>query len=83
MDHQYASKVASIIGAPLPINAAATILQELNKAYAQGMANGAAQEREQCAKVCDDLPEKAAWLDTPMYDAARDCAAAIRARGQA
>ena len=45
-------------------------------------ANGAYKEREACAKLCDDE-----WNgDTDTYEysiAANDCAAAIRARGQA
>lgn len=82
MDHQYASKVASIIGAPLPINAAATILQELNKAYAQGMANGAAQERE----AFPDLSAVISWLENGCdpREAAKELrhyAAAIKAKG--
>ena len=36
----------------------------------------AAQEREACAKVCDEL-----FADVPAYSAP-DCAVAIRARGQ-
>jgi hypothetical protein len=36
-----------------------------------------AAEREACAKVCDEL-----FADVPPYSAP-DCAAAIRARGQA
>ena len=36
-----------------------------------------ADEREACAKVCDEL-----FADVPPYSAP-DCAAAIRARGQA
>ena len=37
----------------------------------------AAKEREACAKVCDEL-----FADVPPYSAP-DCAAAIRARGEA
>ena len=37
----------------------------------------AAKEREACAKLCDEL-----FADVPPYSAP-DCAAAIRARGQA
>jgi len=43
----------------------------------------AGHEREACAKVCDDLPEEEKWLDTPLFEAAGACAAAIRARGEA
>ena len=46
----------------------------------------AANEREACAKVCDDLPAPGIYSDTDksMWDVTCiDCAAAIRARGQA
>ena len=44
----------------------------------------AAQEREECAKVCDDLLAPDIYTDTDksMWDVTcTDCAAAIRARG--
>lgn len=44
----------------------------------------AAVEREACAKVCDDLHHQWRWDDEPDSSSGpRDCAAAIRARGQA
>ena len=45
-----------------------------------------ADEREACAKVCDELPAPDIYSDTDksMWDVTCiDCAAAIRARGQA
>jgi hypothetical protein len=39
----------------------------------------AAAEREACAKVCDEIAQR----DETGYGIAEDCAAAIRARGQA
>jgi hypothetical protein len=46
----------------------------------------AEREREACAKVCDELPTPDIYSDTDqsMWDiTCIDCAAAIRARGQA
>ncbi len=44
----------------------------------------AAAEREACAKVCDDKHDTWRWDDEPdSASGPRDCAAAIRARGQA
>ena len=46
----------------------------------------AAKEREECAKVCDELPAPDIYSDTDesMWDVTCvDCADAIRARGQA
>jgi hypothetical protein len=46
--------------------------------------NGQADEREACAKVCDDKHDTWRWDDEPdSASGPRDCAAAIRARGQA
>ena len=45
----------------------------------------AEKEREECAKVCDDLPAPDVYSDTDksMWDVTCvDCAEAIRARGQ-
>jgi hypothetical protein len=43
-----------------------------------------AKEREACAKVCDDKHDTWRWDDEPdSASGPRDCAAAIRARGQA
>ena len=42
----------------------------------------AAAEREACAKVCDDKHDTWRWDDEPdSASGPRDCAAAIRARG--
>jgi len=49
-------------------------------------ANGAFAEREACAKVCDELiaPDIYRDAEVSMWDVTcMDCAAAIRARGQA
>ena len=44
----------------------------------------AAKEREACAKVCDDKHDTWRWDDeADSASGPRDCAAAIRARGQA
>jgi hypothetical protein len=43
-------------------------------------AAGAASEREECAKACEDTT--AAWTQPVYNGACMDCAAAIRARGQ-
>ncbi len=46
----------------------------------------AAKEREECAKVCEELPAPNFYSDTDqsMWDiTSMDCAEAIRARGQA
>ena len=43
----------------------------------------AAAEREACAKLCDDKHDTWRWDDEPdSASGPRDCAAAIRARGQ-
>ena len=43
-----------------------------------------AKEREECAKVCDDKHDTWRWDDeADSASGPRDCAAAIRARGQA
>ena len=43
-----------------------------------------ADEREACAKVCDDKHHTWRWGDEPdSASGPRDCAAAIRARGEA
>jgi len=39
----------------------------------------AAQEREECAKVCDGF--YLSWIDIQMGEGASECAGAIRARG--
>jgi hypothetical protein len=47
-------------------------------------AKAAAKEREACAKVCDDKHDTWRWDDeADSASGPRDCAAAIRARGQA
>jgi hypothetical protein len=44
----------------------------------------AEHEREACAKVCDDKHDTWRWDDEPdSASGPRDCASAIRARGQA
>lgn len=41
-----------------------------------------AAEREQCAKICDEKHDSWRWDDRPdSYSGPRDCASAIRARG--
>jgi hypothetical protein len=50
------------------------------------MPRAAAQEREACAKLCDDLPtpERMSLDSESLWEVATlDCAEAIRARGQA
>ena len=42
-----------------------------------------ADEREACAKVCDDMEEKAEGTECCKWPTPVDCAHAIRARGQA
>jgi len=41
------------------------------------------EEREACAKVCDDMEEKAEGTECCKWPTPADCAYAIRARGQA
>ena len=53
---------------------------QINLAYQQGYEEGSANEREACAKVCDELQNDAV---AKYFDAtAGECAAAIRARGE-
>ena len=42
----------------------------------------AAAEREACAKVCDEMEEKAEDTECCKWPTPIDCAAAIRARGE-
>lgn len=42
-----------------------------------------AEEREACAKLCDDMEEKAEFVECCKWPTPIDCAYAIRARGQA
>lgn len=42
----------------------------------------AAAEREACAKVCVALAERNIWWDINEIEAAEECAAEIRARGE-
>lgn len=56
--------------------------------YRQGLTDGAAAEREACARVCEELELKSADGEWGKYvagwsDGTDDCAAAIRARGGA
>ena len=56
------------------------------ESYEAGRIKGAADEREACAKVCDDLPtpERMSLDNEALWELATlDCAEAIRARGQA
>lgn len=61
------------------------------KAFQNGYEKGVAAfndavllEREECAKVCDDKHDTWRWDDeADSASGPRDCAAAIRARGQA
>jgi len=53
---------------------------ELLKIFAKLVA---AAEREACAKACDVLTEKNTWWDINEIEAAEECAAEIRARGEA
>lgn len=50
-------------------------------AYASGAAAAKAEEREVCAKVCEEMFRRDR-LATIECEAADECAAAIRARGQ-
>ena len=55
--------------------------QELNDVVATGMQHARAAEREACAKVCDDMEEKAEGTECCKWPTPVDCAHAIRARG--
>ena len=50
--------------------------------WQEGYAAGAAAEREACAKVCDEMEEKAEDTECCKWPTPIDCAAAIRARGE-
>ena len=52
------------------------MVPELERFAALAFAAGAAAEREACAKLCDDMDHDGVMI-------AADCAAAIRARGNA
>ncbi len=51
-------------------------MENLERFFQAAYAAGAATEREACAKVCDGMDHNGVMI-------AADCAAAIRARGQA
>lgn len=56
---------------------------EIERFAALAYAAGVAAEREACAKVCDDKHHAWRWDDKPdSASGPRDCAAAIRARGE-
>ena len=57
--------------------------QELNDVAALGMQHARADEREACAKVCEEMRPSKAEYDQRFYDGCTFSAAAIRARGQA
>jgi len=52
--------------------------EALNRLVALVRADAIADEREACAKVCEDAAEDGSEMDG--YDTAYNCAAAIRAR---
>jgi hypothetical protein len=51
--------------------------------WQEGCEAGKQAEREACAKVCDDMEEKAEGTECCKWPTPNDCAAAIRARRQA
>ena len=51
--------------------------------FQEGVEVGRLAEREACAKVCDDMEEKAEGTECCKWPTPIDCAEAIRARGQA
>ena len=53
------------------------------KAFSYAWDAAALAEREACAKVCDDMEEKAEGTECCKWPTPADCAAALRARGQA
>lgn len=55
--------------------------QELNDVAALGMQHARADEREACAKVCEEMRPSKAEYDQRFYDGCTFSAAAIRARG--
>ena len=62
-----------LVGSPAEIGLAHLTIEEIERFAALV----AATEREACAKVCDDLSDK--WV---LGFREKDCAAAIRARGE-
>jgi hypothetical protein len=64
----------------------AGMYQDLNVSWNQSIQNFAglvaAAEREACAKVCVALAERNIWWDINEIEAAVECAAAIRERGE-
>ena len=56
---------------------------EMRGAFYEGFLKGAAVEREACEKVCESkMPNPVQnWADAQIVNALRECAAAIRARG--
>ena len=50
------------------------------RGYESGLRDGAAAEREACAKVCEEVGEESDWFTQGIL---RGTAAVIRARGQA
>jgi hypothetical protein len=64
----------------------AGMYQDLNVSWTQSIQNFAslvaAAEREACAKVCVAVAERNIWWDINEIEAAVECAAAIRERGE-
>jgi hypothetical protein len=64
----------------------AGMYQDLNVSWTQSIQNFAglvaAAEREACAKVCVAVAERNIWWDINEIEAAHECAAEIRERGE-
>jgi hypothetical protein len=56
-----------------------TFMAALKKIYE----SGALEEREACAKVCDEMEEEAEGMECCKWPTPIDCAYVIRTRGQA
>jgi hypothetical protein len=64
--------------------AAQKVLDAMQSMLDVGLEKAVLAEREACAKVCDDKHDTWRWDDeADSASGPRDCAAAIRARGQA
>jgi len=73
-------RFAVLVAAEVLLSTKKDFLESYEIAYM----DGAEAEREECAKACEHkMPQPVVnWSDAQIVEALRDCAAAIRARGE-
>ncbi len=80
---EYAEKFAALVIKPWAdqLEVERKKFQELNDVAALGMQHARADEREACAKVCEEVERKATHQPPMVGQGCQACAVAIRARG--